>query len=247
MTRLQIMALIENIPLNIKNSMRCLKKCFFYDFGDSSSGMPMTEIASYRGSWGERSYPRGATAFHSVSVNRTHNLPNVRRILYHWAIVAPAQSSSPMPKCQVMLWCDGGVLLRNQPVVQEAGVQGVQAHPQKFWFVENLGIISENPNKTLKYQCKIPENLGKNSAQGLQENKWRPFFGGHTKKQSTKDEKQLFRQVWENLGKNALHPQKLACSFTYGTNHTRKRIKLALTIYRDFMQNFFITFWGEGQ
>jgi len=36
---------------------------------------------------------------------------------YHWAIVAPAQSSSPIPACQVMLWCDGGALLRNQPVV----------------------------------------------------------------------------------------------------------------------------------
>ena len=28
-TKLQLMALIENIPLNIKNSMRCAKKCFF--------------------------------------------------------------------------------------------------------------------------------------------------------------------------------------------------------------------------
>ena len=29
-------------------------------------------------------------------------------------------------------------------LVQEAGVQGVQAHPLKFWFVENLGKIPEN-------------------------------------------------------------------------------------------------------
>ena len=52
------------------------------------------------------------------------------------------------------------------------GVRGVQEHPQKFWFVEN-------PNK-------IPENLGKNGAQccltsknatqGLQKNRWRPYF-----------------------------------------------------------------------
>jgi len=39
----------------------------------------------------------------------------------------------------------------------------VQAHPQKSLFVENLGKISENPNK-------IPENLGKNGAQQLQKN-----------------------------------------------------------------------------
>jgi len=63
-----------------KNSMRCVKKCF-YDFGDSNSGMSMPEIVSYRGGWGERSCPRGATAFHSVSVKWTHNLPTVRRTL----------------------------------------------------------------------------------------------------------------------------------------------------------------------
>jgi len=41
--------------------------------------MPMLEIASYRGSWGERSCPRGATALHSVSVNWTHSLPIERQ------------------------------------------------------------------------------------------------------------------------------------------------------------------------
>jgi len=35
MTRLQLMALIENIPLNIKNSMRCGKKRYF-SFGDGN-------------------------------------------------------------------------------------------------------------------------------------------------------------------------------------------------------------------
>ena len=33
-------------------------------------------------------------------------------------------------------------------VVQEAGVQGVQAHPQKFWFGENPGKIHGNLGKT---------------------------------------------------------------------------------------------------
>jgi len=50
-------------------------------------------------------------------------------------------------------------------VVQEAGVQGVQAHPQKFWFVENLGKIPKNLGKTSKNPGEIPENLGKNGAQ----------------------------------------------------------------------------------
>jgi len=31
-------------------------------------------FAWHRGSWGERSYPRGATALHTVSVIWTHNL-----------------------------------------------------------------------------------------------------------------------------------------------------------------------------
>jgi len=76
---------------------------FFHDFGDSNSGMPLPEIASYRGSWGERSYPTGASAFHSMSMNLTHNLPIMRRTINHWATDAPVQSSSPMPRCQVML------------------------------------------------------------------------------------------------------------------------------------------------
>ena len=43
-----------------------------------------------------------------------HNLPIERRTLYHWAIAAPAKSSSAMPRCQEMLWCAVGALLRNQ-------------------------------------------------------------------------------------------------------------------------------------
>jgi len=59
------------------------------------------------------------------------------------------------------------------------GVQGLQAHPQTFWYVENpgkilenlgkifenLGKIPENPNKLPKCLGRIPENLGKNGAQ----------------------------------------------------------------------------------
>jgi len=83
------------------------------------------------------------------------------------------------------------------PVMHEAGLQGVQAHPQKLRFVENpdkipeylgkipenLGKIPENLIKIPKYLGKILENMckngaqhgltSKNSAQRLQKNKWR--------------------------------------------------------------------------
>jgi len=52
----------------------------------------------------------------------------------------------------------------------------VQAHPQKFRFVENLGKISENVGKTSKNPDKIPENLSKNGDQWLQKNTLRPLF-----------------------------------------------------------------------
>jgi len=93
-------------------------------------------------------------------------------------------------------------------VVQEAGVRRVQAHPQKFWFVENQGKIPENLNKIPKYLGKIPENLGKNGtqrcltsktvAQGLQINKRKPFFGGHATKTVGKSCTTTF---WASLGK----------------------------------------------
>jgi len=38
-------------------------------------------------------------------------------------------------------------------VVLEAGVQEVQVHPQKFWFVENSGKIPENLDKSLKIRA----------------------------------------------------------------------------------------------
>ena len=34
-------------------------------------------------------------------------------------------------------------------------------------------------------------------------------------KRTVKVARQLFGQVWENLGKNPLHPQNYACSYTY--------------------------------
>ena len=55
---------------------------------------------------------------------------------------------------------------------------GVQAHPQKFWFVENPGKIYENLGK-------VPENLGKNGAQlCLTSNWWRPTLGGEKQRKA---------------------------------------------------------------
>jgi len=56
--------LLKTSHLTLKNSMRCVKK-FSIILATVISGIPMREIASYRGSWGEWSSPRGATALHS--------------------------------------------------------------------------------------------------------------------------------------------------------------------------------------
>jgi len=41
------------------------------------------------------------------------------------------------------------------------------------------------------------------------------FLKGRTEKRSAQVAQKLFGQVWKNLGKNPLHPQKFACSYTY--------------------------------
>jgi len=53
-------------------------------------------------------------------------------------------------------------------------MQGVQAHPQKFWFVQNFGKTPENLGKASENLGKIPENLGLNSWKSGQ--KWSPTF-----------------------------------------------------------------------
>jgi len=60
------------------------------------------------------------------------------------------------------IWKASGLLLA---VVQEAVVQEVQAHPQKFWFGENPGKIRGNLGKICESLREIPENMGKNNAQ----------------------------------------------------------------------------------
>jgi len=81
--------------------MRCVKK-FFIILAAAISGIPMREIASYRGSWGEWSCPRGATALHSVSVNWTHNLPIERR--NSTTELSPPQRNL-LRQCLGVRWC----------------------------------------------------------------------------------------------------------------------------------------------
>jgi len=107
-------------------------------------------------------------------------------------------------------------------VVQEAG--GASA-PQKFCFIENLDKIPENLGKTSGNLGKMPENPDKNGAQHLQKNTIKTFFWRSHQKQVfmlvvgenvwAKGAQKLFGKVWGNSGKNPVHPQKFARSFTY--------------------------------
>ena len=79
---------------------------------------------------------------------------------------------------------------------------GVQAHPQKFWFVENFGKIPENLGKPLKIlakslkdrekSLKIRAKMARNVVwlQKMAPNVWRqtqlrPLFGGNTKNRTS--------------------------------------------------------------
>jgi len=85
-----------------------------------------------------------------------------------------SRSWQAMKLPMILLW---------KAVVFEVGVQGLQAHPQKFWVTENLGKNPENPCKNSAQRCLT----SRNGAEGLHKNTWRPFFGGYTKKRSSHD------------------------------------------------------------
>jgi len=95
------------------------------------------------------------------------------------------------------------------------GGAGVQAHPQKFWFVENPA-----PNV-------------------LQKNTWRPFFGGHTKKGLDdlcgrkfvgKIAQKLFGQVWEIQAKILRIPKNLPAP-TPASQQQLRQLKLEITSF----------------
>ena len=105
MTGLQFMAVIENIPLNIKNSMICARKCFFYIIlATVISGMPSPETCFSPGQF-RLTILTKVHHGESLSVCELDTQPsNWEATLYHWAIAAAAKPSSPMPTCQEMLW-----------------------------------------------------------------------------------------------------------------------------------------------
>ena len=106
--------------------------------------------------------------------------------------------------------------------------------------------------KSVKTFAKIPENLGKvpentskngaqhlliwkNGAQGALN--WRngTQYGLHEKIFAHEVVQKFFGQVW-NSGKNLSHPQKLACSYTYGCSHSL-HIKLGRYALNRIQQN----------
>jgi len=86
---------------------------------------------------------------------------------------------------------------------------GVQAHPQKFWFAENLRKILENPVT--------------NDDQDLQKNTCRPFLKFTPKRGLDISGRKFFRQKLHKnfsgnsgkFGQKSFAPHKFACSYTY--------------------------------
>jgi len=89
-------------------------------------------------------------------------------------------------------------------------VQGVQAHPQKFCFVENLDKIPENLGKTSENLGKIPEYLGKNGAQRC----WTSKNGAQRLHKNTI--KTIFLEVTPKTGLHILCGRKFV-----GKRHTK--------------------------
>jgi len=100
------------------------------------------------------------------------------------------------------------------------GVQGLQAHPKKFSFAENLGKSPESPGKNSAQRC----SAAKNGAQDLHKYTWKPF-SGVTPKTGLHDlygrkfvgkscPKNFSGKFGEIKAKSFAHP-KFACSCTY--------------------------------
>ena len=64
------MALNQNIPLNIKNSLRCYKKCYFVNFCDTNLQQANAWNTLFAGAIEENALAlRNATVIHSVAVD----------------------------------------------------------------------------------------------------------------------------------------------------------------------------------
>ena len=102
----------------------------------------------------------------------------------------------------IMLW---------KAVVFEVGVQGLQAHPQKFWFAENLGKSPKNPGRNgVQRRLTAPKVCMKKHEdlflevtpkRGLHDLCGRKFVGINCTK--------TFRASLGKFGQNPLHPKNL--------------------------------------
>jgi len=63
--------------------MRCANNFFLSFWRRRLAACQRRKYVSHLGSLGERSFPRSATAIHSVAVDRAPNLSVERRTLYH--------------------------------------------------------------------------------------------------------------------------------------------------------------------
>jgi len=92
-------------------------------------------------------------------------------------------------------------------LVWEAGMQGVQGHPQNFWIDENTGKICRNLGKMCENLCKIDACalMYKNDTPFLELNFLWSFFRGY-------------------LGKNPSLLQKFACSYMFAYSYVSRWI-----------------------
>jgi len=104
------------------------------------------------------------------------------------------------------------------------GEEGMQTHPQKFWFGENPVKIPKNLGKFPEKMAKMVLNVIWFDLKKMAPNVWRitwTFFGGnpknglHEKIFAQKVAQTFFGQVWGNSEKNLSHPQKFSSYYTY--------------------------------
>ena len=107
--------------------------------------------------------------------------------------------------------------LKNGP----GGVAGGASTPANVFICWKSGKFRQNPWKSEQNPWKFDKNgaqrclTSKNGTQGLQKNKWRPFFGGHATKTVGKSCTTTFWASLGNFVQKSFASQKFACSYTY--------------------------------
>jgi len=103
MTKLQLVALIENIPLNVKNGMRCIKKRFFFIISATAiSGMPTPEICYSPGQMKRTIFPQERYG-DSLSVGESDTQPS--NCEGHSSIELSPPQRNFRRQCLGVTWC----------------------------------------------------------------------------------------------------------------------------------------------